>query len=138
MISTEQFIEILGEKGGKGIDALGGLLVFFHAFVTVTPLFDQAAKKLFDWFKRTTQRSLENGAGSEIRDLDIIGFEEDRALKPEAPNRSQAATRTPEVASPLTLSAYSRVPEPWTDGFTLYPPMLQPARHFHHDQPAFW
>jgi hypothetical protein len=138
MISTEQFIEILGEKGGKGIDALGGLLVFFHAFVTVTPLFDQAAKKLFNWLRMTTQRSLENRAGSETLELDMIGFEEERALKPEG----QAATRTPEDATPLTSSAHSqlagRVPELWTDGLTLYPPMLQPGSHFSHDQPVYW
>ena len=49
MIITEQFTEILGEKGGQGIAALGGILVFLHVFVAVTPSLTKITQKIYVW-----------------------------------------------------------------------------------------
>jgi hypothetical protein len=50
MIKTDQFTEILGEKGGQGQAALGGILIFFHFLVAVTPLLDMIVQKLYIWY----------------------------------------------------------------------------------------
>jgi hypothetical protein len=47
MIKTDQFTEILGEPGGQGRAALGGILVFFHFFVAFTPMLDQIAHTIY-------------------------------------------------------------------------------------------
>lgn len=50
MIKTDQFTEILGEKGGQGRAALGGILVFFHFFVAVTPILKTITHTLYLWY----------------------------------------------------------------------------------------
>jgi hypothetical protein len=42
MIKAEQFMEILGEKGGPGMTTLGIILVVLHFLVGVTPMLDKA------------------------------------------------------------------------------------------------
>jgi hypothetical protein len=49
MIKAGQFKEIIGEKGGRGADALGGIILFLHAFVTVSPLLEKVSQKLRLW-----------------------------------------------------------------------------------------
>ncbi len=46
MIKTDQFSEILGEKGGEGITALGNLLVALHFLVGLVPIISQAMQFL--------------------------------------------------------------------------------------------
>jgi hypothetical protein len=50
MIKTDQFTEILGEKGGQGRAALGGILIFFHFLVAVTPLLDKLVQQVYIWY----------------------------------------------------------------------------------------
>ncbi len=49
MIKTDQFTEILGETGGQGRAALGGIIISLHFLVTVTPMLDKVAQKLYIW-----------------------------------------------------------------------------------------
>jgi hypothetical protein len=107
MVKAEQFMEILGEKGGPGMTALGIILVVLHVLVAVTPVLDAVFQTLslkYVAMRRNGQESI-----MPCRCCAIENIEEGEAIQ-EEPEATHCENRMP-VILPCT-KAESFIPDP--------------------------